>query len=142
MGMLEPFSSVLKSGKIRYIETAAESGSNRILALMNRDYTIEEYKNIVTTIRKASPKTLIRTQLVAGFPTETEQDFIDTMNLVDEVVFDFVEVYEYHDVLGTAASRIEPKVPDYIKNSRNSQLYKKAMLNRSMRKLKRLILPT
>ena len=138
--MLDGFISVLESNKIRYVEVAAESGSNRILRLMNRNYTIEEYKMLIGAIRKACPQLIIRTQLIAGFPTETEQEFQETMRLLDDDVFDYVEVYEFSARPGTAAEKIEPKVPDDIKRQRFLQLYKKAILNRTPRKIKNILL--
>ena len=131
---------ILKLGKISYIEAAAESGSNRILKLMNRNYTVEEYKNCINTIRKAHPKIIIRTQLIAGFPTETEEDFAETIHLLDDIIIDYVEVYEYAERPGTLSEKIQPKIPDQIKRQRYQELYKKALLNRTPRKLKNLLL--
>ena len=138
--MLDGFISVLESNKIRYVEVAAESGSNRILRLMNRNYTIEEYKMLISAIRKACPQLIIRTQLIVGFPTETEQEFQESMRLIDDVVFDYVEVYEFSTRPGTVAEKIEPKVPDDIKWQRYLRSYKKALLNRTSRKIKNILL--
>ena len=107
---------------------------------MNRNYTVEEYKMIINAIRKACPELIIRTQLIAGFPTETDQEFQETMQLLDDVVFDFVEVYEFSDRPGTIAEKIKPKVPDDIKWQRFLKLYKKTSLNRTPRKIKRILL--
>jgi tRNA A37 methylthiotransferase MiaB len=133
------FIPILKSGKIRYIEVPAESGSNRILQLMNRHYSIEEYKNLINSLRAAHPSLLIRTQLMVAFPTETEQDFQLTMKLLDELVFDYVEVYGFSERKGTAAENLEPKVSDKTKEERYLKLYKKAILNRTPRKIKMLL---
>ncbi len=137
---IDEFICVLKSGKIRYVETAAESGSNRILRLMNRRYTIEEYTNCVKCIRKENPRIIIRTQLMAGFPTETDSDFSATTKLLRDVVFDFVEVYQYSDRPGTISATMEPKVPIQVKRQRYIKLYARAILNRTPRKIKKLIL--
>jgi MiaB/RimO family radical SAM methylthiotransferase len=138
-GMLKEFSAVLKSNKIRYIEVPAESGSNRILKLMNRNYTIEEFKELINQLRIANPRLIIRTQLIVGFPTETEQEFQATMRLVDEVAFDYVEVYRFSDRPGALAEKIVPKVPEEVKVKRHLLLYNKAIRNRPLRKVKRLI---
>jgi tRNA A37 methylthiotransferase MiaB len=124
---------------VTYFETAAESGSNRILKLMNRNYTIEEYKNCINTIRRAYPGIIIRNQLIVGFPTETDDDFEETMKLLDDVVFDYVEVYEYSERPGTLSEKIEPKVPDSVKRQRYIRLYRKALLNRTPRKIKNIL---
>jgi threonylcarbamoyladenosine tRNA methylthiotransferase MtaB len=137
---LDEFIGILKTGRIRYIETAAESGSNRIVRLMNRHYTIEEFKNCINRIRKEYPQIIMRTQLIVGFPTETDSDFSATMKLLDDVVFDFVEVYQYSDRPGTISDKMEPKVPDRIKRQRYIKLYIKALLNRTPRKIRKLLL--
>ncbi len=138
--LIDDFLPLLSSNKIEYLEMAAESGSDRIIKLMNRTYTIAEFKEMVSKIRKAYPQFILRTQLIAGFPTETEEEFQETMNLVDDVVFDFVEVYEFSERKGTIAEKLEPKVPDNIKKRRYMKLYRKAILNRTPRKIKHIIL--
>jgi tRNA A37 methylthiotransferase MiaB len=139
-GYIEEFLAVLKTKRIPYIEMAAESGSNHVLQLMNRTYSIEEYKELVQAIREAYPPIIIRTQLIAGFPGETQEDFKESMQLIDDIVFDYVEVYEFSERPGTAAASIEPKVPDALKRERFLQLYRKAVLNRTRRKIKNIIL--
>lgn len=138
--MLDSFVLVLGSNKIRYLELPAESGSNRILQLMNRNYTIEEYKTLVNAIRQACPKIIIRTQMMVGFPSETEQDFYESAQLLDDVVFDYVEVYRFSARPGTVAEEIEPKVPDDVIRQRFVKLYRKAMLNHKSQKIKNLLL--
>jgi threonylcarbamoyladenosine tRNA methylthiotransferase CDKAL1 len=138
-GIMNDFIPVLKSNKIRYIELPVESGSNRILKLMNRNYTIEEFKDLIAQLRQACPELIIRTQLIVGFPTETEQEFLESMRLIDEVAFDYVEVYRFSDRPGALAEPIVPKVPEEVKAERHLKLYNKAIRDRSFRKIKRLI---
>ncbi|MGD0451254.1 MAG: MiaB/RimO family radical SAM methylthiotransferase [Candidatus Bathyarchaeia archaeon] len=138
--MLDGFVSVLKSNKIHYVEVAAESGSNRILRLMNRNYTVDEFKMLISALRKTCPQIIIRTQLIVGFPTETEQEFQETMRLLDSVVFDFVEVYQYSARPGTLAEKIKPEVSDDTKRERYLRLCKKALLNHTSRKIKNILL--
>jgi tRNA A37 methylthiotransferase MiaB len=138
--MLDQLLPIFKTGKIRYIEMAAESGSNHVLKLMNRNYTIEEFIYCVQEIKKACPNIILRTQLIAGFPGETDEDFIESMQLLDVVEFDFVEVYEFSLRSGTAAENIEPKIPDMIKRKRYIRLYRKALINRTPQKVWKLIL--
>ena len=138
--MIDRFTTILKSGKIRYAEAAAESGSNSILKMMNRNYTIEEYKQLIEKMRQAYPSLILRTQLIAGFPTETEEDFQATMRLLDDIAFDYVEVYEFSARPGTIAEKLEPKVPDNIKRQRFLTLYRKAVFNRTGRKTKNILL--
>jgi tRNA A37 methylthiotransferase MiaB len=134
------FTILLKTGKIKYAEMAAESGSNHVLKLMNRTYTIEEYKGLVRQMREAYPALILRTQLIAGFPAETEADFQESMNLLDDIDFDYVEVYEFSARPGTVAEKIEPKVPDNIKRQRFLRLYRKAVFNHTLRKVKNIVL--
>lgn len=136
--MLKEFVPLLESRRIWYMECAAESGSNRILGLMNRKYTIEEFKDCIHAVRTAYPGIMIRTQLMVGFPTETEEDFRETMRLLDDVVFDFVEVYKYSERPRTLAADME-QVPEQIKQQRLVTLYRKALLNRMPRKVRNLI---
>lgn len=137
--MLGGFTEVLVTEKIKYTELAAESGSNHILKLMNRHYTIEEYRDLVHAVREAYPSLIIRTQLMAGFPTETDQDFQETLRLLDDVVFDYAEVYEFSERPGTLAMNMVPKVPDSVKRRRFLKLYRKAVLNRTPRKIKNIL---
>jgi tRNA A37 methylthiotransferase MiaB len=136
--MLTELGQVLESNKVWYIECPAESGSNRILRLMNRNYTIEEYKNCIREIRIACPKIVIRTQLMVGFPTETDQDFEETMCLLDDGLFDVAEVYKYSMRPGTPAARMT-QIPEQTKRQRYLKLYRKALLNRTFRKISLLI---
>lgn len=133
------FFNVIKSKKIKYIELPVQSGSNRILKLMKRNYSIEEYKNIVKKIREVNPSLIIRTQIIAGFPTETAEDFALTLKLLDDVIFDFIEVYEFSARPGTLAFKME-QVPKEIIRQRFICLYKKSLLNHTLRKLKHIML--
>lgn len=137
--MLNELIPILKTKRIWYLSSAAESGSNRILKLMRRNYTIEKFKECIQTIRRACPDILIRTQLIVGFPTETEQDFAETMHLLDDVVFDYVEVYKFSKRPGTPAENMKGQVPEQIKKQRFLKLYAKALLNRTPRKIKRIL---
>jgi tRNA A37 methylthiotransferase MiaB len=137
--MLTKLTPILETNRIWYIECPVESGSDRILGLMNRNYTIEEYKDCLQTIRATCPRIVIRTQLMAGFPTETEQDFAETTNLLDEEIFDCVEVYQYSERPGTLAATMKPMVPQQTRKQRYLKLSRKALLNRTPRKIKNLI---
>ena len=94
------------------IHLPVQSGSNRILKLMNRKYTIEEYLKLVEELRKAIPDLALTTDIIVGFPTETEKDFEETLNLVKEVRFDYAFMFKYSEREGTAAVKLEPKVPE------------------------------
>ena len=91
-------------------------------------------------MRKACPQLIIRTQIIVGFPTETEQEFQESMRLLDDVFFDFVEVYEFSARKGTVAEKLAPKVSDDIKRQRFQRLFNKAILNNTPRKIKNILL--
>jgi len=131
---------ILRSKKIRYMEVPAESGSNRILKLMNRRYSIEDFKEIIGNLRAAYPKIIIRTQLMVAFPTETEEDFQRTLKLLDDVYFDYIDVYKFSSRPNTTADKMEPKVPEAVAKQRFLKLFKKAVMKGSMRRLKKIVL--
>lgn len=135
--MLPKFNSILKSHKISHLEIPVETGSNRILKLMNRNYTIEEYNALIKEIRLFCPQIIIITQIMVGFPTETEEDFRNTLQLIDDLIFDQIEIYEFSSRPGTIAEKIEPKVPSKIQRYRYQKLYRKYLFNTSFRKLKK-----
>jgi len=137
--MLSELIPIFKSQRVWYLSSAAESGSDRILKLMRRNYTIKEFKECVESIRRACPDIVIRTQLMVGFPTETEQDFAETMRLLDDVVFDYAEVYRFSKRPGTPAENMKGQVPEETISRRFLWLSAKALLNRTPRKIKRVL---
>ncbi len=105
-----------------HIHIALQSGSDKILKLMNRKYTREQYKELVEKIRKTIPKVSITTDIMVGFPTETEDDFMDTYNLVKEIEFDASYIFKYSPRPGTKAAEFKDDVPEEIKQERLNKL--------------------
>ncbi|MFC2048816.1 radical SAM protein [Elusimicrobiota bacterium] len=93
---------LFQSGKICSLLSPAQSGNNRILTLMNRRHNIEQFKEILLKIRKASPKLKFHTHIMVGFPSETEEEFKETLQLVKELKTDLVEIFGYCDSPGIA----------------------------------------
>ncbi|HEC79528.1 MAG TPA: tRNA (N6-isopentenyl adenosine(37)-C2)-methylthiotransferase MiaB [candidate division WOR-3 bacterium] len=93
-----------------------QSGCNRILELMNRGYTKEEFVELVTKIRHCIPEATITTDVIVGFPTETEEEFMETLALLDELKFDDAYMYRYSPRPGTRACRLTPLPEDIIKS--------------------------
>jgi len=120
--MLPELCKVFGSGRIPYVACSPESGNNRILGLMNRGYNIEDFKEAILTLNHEFPQIKIRTQLMVGFPTETEEEFQDSMRLVDGLHFDFVEVYIFEARKGTRAAAMTGQVPEKIKQERYFKL--------------------
>jgi tRNA-2-methylthio-N6-dimethylallyladenosine synthase len=106
----------------RHIHLPLQSGSNKILELMNRNYTIEKYKKIVEMIRKELPEVSITTDLIVGFPYETDEDFQQTIQAVKEIQFDAAFVFKYSPREGTKAALLSDNVPQEIKEKRHYEL--------------------
>ena len=94
-----------------HLHLPLQSGSDRILSLMNRGYTIAHYRILVERLRERVPGIAVTTDLIAGFPGETEEDFRDTLQALEEIRFDDAFVFKYSDREGTRAARMGPKVP-------------------------------
>lgn len=98
-----------------------QSGSDRILSLMNRKYTRERYLELILAIRRALPDCGITTDIMVGFPTETEKDFEDTLSLVREVRFENAFMFVYSPRKGTVAEKAE-QLPAEVKKERITEL--------------------
>ena len=105
-----------------HFHVALQSGSNRILKAMNRGYTREHFMELVQTIRRYIPQASITTDIIVGFPGETEEDFAETCSLVEEVGFDSAFTFIYSKRSGTPAARMETQVPDEVKHARLQKL--------------------
>lgn len=99
-----------------------QSGSNRILKAMNRKYTKEDYLLLIEKIKKAIPGISISTDIIVGFPGETEEDFLETLDLVKKVRYDSAFTFLYSIREGTKAAQMENQVPDDIKHERFQRL--------------------
>jgi tRNA-2-methylthio-N6-dimethylallyladenosine synthase len=99
-----------------------QSGSNRVLERMNRGYTRERYLQLITALRDAVPDVSLSTDLIVGFPGETEADVAETLEVVERVRFDNAFVFRYSRRPGTPAATMPDQVPDDVKASRNSRL--------------------
>ncbi|QGU95185.1 tRNA (N6-isopentenyl adenosine(37)-C2)-methylthiotransferase MiaB [Clostridium bovifaecis] len=101
---------------------ALQSGSSRILEKMNRKYTREQYLELVKKLRMAMPNIAITTDIIIGFPGETEEDFEETLSIVKEVEFDSAFTFIYSQREGTPAAKHEEQVPENIKHERFNRL--------------------
>lgn len=127
-----------KSDKIcSHFHLPLQSGSNRILKLMNRKYTREVYMQKAFKLRQAMPDIAITTDIMVGFPDETRQDFEDTLDVVNQVEFDNAFTFIYSRRNGTAAASMSNQVPEDVVKPRFNRLldvvkekaYKRAKLN-------------
>lgn len=94
----------------RYIHLPVQSGSNRILSLMNRRYTREDYFRLVEKLRAKMPDIAISTDIIVGFPTETDEDFEDTYDLYKKVCFNSAFTFIYSPRINTPAAKMEGQV--------------------------------
>jgi tRNA-2-methylthio-N6-dimethylallyladenosine synthase len=101
-----------------HIEVAVQSGDNKILKRMLRRYTVAQYKELVAKIRQRIPNVALATDVIVGFPGETEKQFMNTYDLLREVRFDVVHVAAYSPRPGTAANRLPDDVPPQEKERR------------------------
>ena len=105
-----------------HIHLPVQAGSNRILSKMNRKYTREHYISLIKKLRDAIPNIAITTDIIVGFPGETEEDFLDTLNLVKEVEFDSAFTFMYSKRKGTPAAEMPNQIDDEIKKDRLNRL--------------------
>ncbi|MBU5314303.1 tRNA (N6-isopentenyl adenosine(37)-C2)-methylthiotransferase MiaB [Tissierella carlieri] len=105
-----------------HLHLPVQSGSNKVLKEMNRNYTKEDYLKIINNLKKLVPNISITTDIIIGFPGETEEDFNDTLELVKEVRFDSAFTFLYSIREGTKAAKMENQIDDKVKHSRFQRL--------------------
>lgn len=101
-----------------HLHLPVQSGSDRILAMMKRGYTALEYKSKIRKLRKVRPDIRLSTDIIVGFPGETDKDFQDTMNLVHEIGFDLSFSFIYSPRPGTPAANLPDETPMEVKKQR------------------------
>lgn len=118
---------------------AVQSGSNKILETMNRKYSIEEYKDIVNKLRKEMPDISITTDIIVGFPGESDTDFAKTAELMEEVEYDMAYLNEYSPRSGTpSAEYMEDNVDVKVKSERK-ELLNEILKKSAQKKNKKLV---
>jgi len=128
---------IQKNKKItRNIHLPVQSGDNEILKKMRRSYTAEKYKELVEKIRKAVPDIALSTDVIVGFPGETEKQFQNTAKLFEEIKFDMAYISQYSPRPRTAASKLEDDVPREEKKQREkilTEILKKTALENNQK---------
>ena len=109
----------------KHVHLPVQSGSNKILSRMKRRYTREQYLQIIENLRRHCPQVSVSSDFIVGFPDETEKDFQDTMNLIDEVGFDQSFSFLYSSRPGTPAAALPDETPLEEKKRRLHQLQEK-----------------
>jgi tRNA-2-methylthio-N6-dimethylallyladenosine synthase len=115
--MADAFARMPKLGE--HVHLPVQSGSDRILRAMRRPYTRERYLEIVGLLRAAQPAMAFSTDVIVGFPGETEADFAETVALCQEVDYDMAYVFKYSVRTGTPAASMPDQVPDGVREDRN-----------------------
>ena len=105
-----------------YIHLPVQAGSSAVLKRMNRKYSREQYLELVRKLRRAVPDIAISTDVIVGFPGETEEDFQQTLTLAEEVRYDSAFTFLYSPRPGTPAAEYENQIPEHVKHERFNRL--------------------
>lgn len=105
-----------------HLHLPVQSGSNTVLQRMLREYTVEHYLTLLSKMRKANPEIIITTDIIAGFPNETEEEHQATLDLLEKAQFDFIYGYTYSPRKGTKATRINDVLTDDIRLRRLKEI--------------------
>jgi len=128
-----------------HIHLPVQAGSNHVLRMMNRGYTREDYLELIARIRKSVPGVAITTDIMVGFPGETDEDFAQTLDLVEKVRFDSAFMFVYNTRPGTPAARMPGQVEEEVKRERIKTLIEiqngitKAINRREEGKIQRIL---
>jgi len=116
----EFMTTIVETGKAcDHFHLSLQSGSDKILRRMNRKYTCNSFKEKVELIRKYMPDAGITTDIIVGFPGETDKDFEETLDFVKDIGFSRIHVFKYSPREGTAAARFKEQVNGKVKNERS-----------------------
>ena len=105
-----------------YFHIPLQSGSNRILKAMNRTYDREKFLSTVNKLRSAVPNICLSTDVIVGFPGESDEDFLDTVNMLERVRFDMVYAFKYSPREGTPAAKSTEQIETSVKEERISKI--------------------
>ena len=101
-----------------HLHLPLQAGSDHILKLMNRHYNLQEFKDLIARLRSRIPGLAITTDIIAGFPGETDEDFEETLRTVEEIGFTHIHAFPYSKREGTPAATMEDQVPEAVKKTR------------------------
>jgi tRNA-2-methylthio-N6-dimethylallyladenosine synthase len=115
--------AIKKCDKVcKLIHLPLQSGNTKVLKEMNRKYTKEQYLNLVEKMKKEIPNVTFSTDIIVGFPGETDEEFEDTLDVVEKVNFEQVYMFIYSRRVGTPADKMENQVPEEQKHIRFNKL--------------------
>jgi MiaB/RimO family radical SAM methylthiotransferase len=133
--MLPLLKGFIRAGRLWRLNIPVESGSNRIIRLMNRTYTVDDFKYCVEQLISCDPNVVIKTDVMVGFPSETEQDFLDTLRLVEWLgrYRADIQCLPYGKRPNTEASKMSKQISLKTKNARLKRLHKLCKLSYVLR---------
>lgn len=120
------FKDICKNIRIQSVHLPLQSGSNKIIKKMGRNYDIDYCLDCINELKKINPKLLIRSEVMVGFPGETEKDFEETLSVLDKAKFDMFELFKYCEKSNTLAMYMDDKVSERDKK-RRYKLFKRKM---------------
>jgi len=138
------FLALLKNPRLcPHLHLSLQSGSNKILKLMNRHYTAEQYLKMVKQARQINPLTSITTDIIVGFPGETNKDFQNTLNLIKKIDFLKIHIFPYSKRPGTKTSTFKNQISEKTKKERFQKLSALAQQQKEkfLKKMKGKIMP-
>ena len=106
----------------KFIHLPLQSGSTKVLKLMNRKYTKQQYIDLIEKMKKKIPNVKFSTDIIVGFPEETEEDFEDTLDVVKKIKFEQIFMFIYSRRVGTPADKMDGQIPEEIKHKRFDRL--------------------
>lgn len=110
-----------------HLHLPVQSGSNTVLQRMLREYTVEHYLTLLAKMRKANPEMIISSDIIAGFPNETEEEHQATLKLLDDAQFDFIYSYAFSARKGTKAAKMNDALSDEIRGRRLREIQDKQL---------------
>ncbi|MDO5555518.1 MAG: tRNA (N6-isopentenyl adenosine(37)-C2)-methylthiotransferase MiaB [Clostridia bacterium] len=117
--------AIKQSKKVsKLIHIPLQAGSTEILKKMNRKYTKEQYLELISKIKRSIPEAVFSTDIIVGFPGETEKDFEDTLDIVKKINFEQIYMFIYSRRVGTIADKMRNQIPEEIKHKRFERLKK------------------
>ncbi len=117
---LEP---LFATGRIHFLHISVNGGSDNVLKRMRRGYALGEFETLVRAIKRASPSTVLQTQIITGFPGETDDDFQESVRFLKRVHFHNVQVHAFDPRPGTEAASMDGQVPPETRQRRRRRLY-------------------
>ena len=120
--LVEAFSTLPKLGD--YAHLPMQSGSNKILKSMNRPYSRERFLTLVSSLRSSNANMRLSTDVIVGYPGETEKEFNETISAFKQASFEMAFIFKYSERSGTPAAQMPDKIPQKVKEERNQILLK------------------